>query len=145
MVPIEALVASFLPISELRGGIPIAIYYGVNPILALLICSSVNLLPILIVFFLLEKIVKIRVFGKIYEKIVKRVEKKKDVVEKYGYLGLLMFVAVPLPMTGVWTASLLAYLLGLKKLKAFIYISFGTFLAGIIVTSVSLGVKDILI
>ncbi|MCS7121556.1 MAG: small multi-drug export protein [Archaeoglobaceae archaeon] len=145
MVPLEALIISILPVSELRVAIPLAIYYGVNPFLAFLFCSLANIVPVPFILLALEKIEKLiekTPFEKIYRKIVERVEKKKTVIEKYGYAGLVIFVGIPLPATGAWTASLLAFLLRLNKFKAFVYIALGVFLAGTIVTLASLGVLN---
>jgi len=66
---------------------------------------------------------------------VERARKKVHAkVEKYGYWGLLLFVAVPLPVTGAWTGTLGAWVLGLSYKKAFFAIAGGVVLAGIIVS-----------
>ena len=64
--------------------------------------------------------------------------KKKDKIDKYGIWGLLLFVAIPLPGTGGWTGALLASLLHLDKKKSFGIISLGVFIAGLIITVLSL-------
>ncbi len=64
--------------------------------------------------------------------------KKRDKIDKYGIWGLLIFVAIPLPGTGGWTGALLASLLHLDKKKSFLVISLGVFIAGLIMTVLSL-------
>ncbi len=64
--------------------------------------------------------------------------KKRDKIDKYGVWGLLLFVAIPIPGTGAWTGSLLASLLYLDKKKSFLVISVGVFIAGLIITILSL-------
>ena len=69
-------------------------------------------------------------------------EKHKGQIEKYGYLGLILFVGIPLPGTGAWTGALLAVLLNLDKKKSFIYIMLGIVLASIIMSILSYGILD---
>ena len=64
--------------------------------------------------------------------------KKRDKIDKYGIWGLLLFVAIPLPGTGGWTGALLASLLHLDKKKSFGVIAIGVFIAGLIISILSL-------
>jgi len=140
---LKVVVVSALPISELRGGIPLALYLGFNPVEAYTISVVGNLLPIpflLLLLSLIERIALKTPLSSIYLKIVRRTERRKDIIDKYGYLGLTIFVAIPLPVTGAWTGCLLAFLLGLDKIKSLMYIALGVALAGIIVLTTSLGV-----
>jgi len=143
---IEVLVVSAMPLSELRGGIPLALYLGFSPLESYILGVVGNLIPVPFILLLLDKIknIKIKFISKAYLEITKRVEKKRELIERYGYVGLTLFVAVPLPVTGAWTGSLLAFLLGLNKLKSFLAISVGVSLAGIIVTLTSLGVLQVI-
>ena len=68
--------------------------------------------------------------------------KKKDKIEKLEYIGLLLFVGIPLPGTGAWTGSLIAALLNMDKKKSLIYAILGVVLAGIIMLVVSYGILD---
>jgi len=140
---LKVVVVSALPISELRGGIPLALYLGLNPVEAYAISVVGNLLPIpfLLMFLsLIERIALRTPLSSIYLRIVRRTERRKDIIDKYGYLGLTLFVAIPLPVTGAWTGCLLAFLLGLDRFKSLVYIALGVALAGIIVLATSLGV-----
>ena len=134
-----------MPLSELRGGIPLALYLGFSPLESYILAVLGNLIPVPFILLLLDKIknIKIKFISKIYLATTTRIEKRRSIIEKYGYVGLMLFVAVPLPITGAWTGSLLAFLLGLNKLKSFIAISVGVSLAGIIVTLTSVGVLHI--
>jgi len=144
---LEVLVVSAMPFSELRGGIPLAIYLGLPPVEAFLLAVLGNLLPIPFLLVFLDRIDRIVIrwepLASIYIKVVERIERKRRIVERYGYLGLLMFVAIPLPMTGAWSGSLLAFLLRLNKTKSLIFISIGVLIAGILVLSASLGILSI--
>jgi len=143
---IEVLVVSAMPLSELRGGIPLALYLGFSPLESYILGVVGNLIPIPFILLLLDKIknIKIKFISKVYTAITTRIEKRRNLIEKYGYVGLMLFVAVPLPITGAWTGTLLAFLLGLNKFKSFLAISLGVSLAGIIVTLTSLGVLHVI-
>ncbi|HIP25299.1 MAG TPA: ligand-binding protein SH3 [Archaeoglobus profundus] len=135
-----------MPLSELRGGIPLALYLGYSPLESYVLAVLGNIIPVPFILLLLDKIknIKIKFISKIYLATTTRIEKQRSVIEKYGYVGLMLFVAVPLPITGAWTGSFLAFLLGLNKLKSFLAISVGVSLAGVIVTLTSIGVLQII-
>jgi len=144
----EVLIVSAMPISEIRGGIPLAIYYGLNPISAYLVAFVGNLIPIPLLLLSLDKLMKFMMrmdgFKGFYNRLIERVEKKRDLIEKYGYIGLTLFVAIPLPITGAWTATLLAIVLNLKKVKSLLFISVGIGIAGLIVLTTTIGVLNLL-
>uniref|UniRef100_A0A7J3LZ95 Ligand-binding protein SH3 n=1 Tax=Archaeoglobus fulgidus TaxID=2234 RepID=A0A7J3LZ95_ARCFL len=148
MESLYVILISALPIFELRAGIPVAIYYGFKPWEAYTLAIFGNFLPVPFLLLLLNKLLEIakrfRTLWAIYEFIHLRVEKRREIVEKYGYLGLTLFVAIPLPVTGAWTASLLAFLLGLNNLKASIAILLGILIAGIIVLIPTVGIAELL-
>ena len=58
-------------------------------------------------------------------------------IKKWGYLGLMLFVSIPLPITGAWTAVLIGAILDFKPLKSFIAITFGLIISGSIITYLS--------
>ena len=68
-----------------------------------------------------------------------RAEKKNDLIKKYAYWGIFLFVAVPLPGTGAWMGALIASLLEMDIKKVFPVIALGVLVAGIIVSAVSYG------
>jgi len=129
------------PISELRGGIPLGISLGLDPLLTFfiaIIANTILFFPILLVLRLFYDgiLCRLQIFNR-YLDDVRR--KGKPGVEKYGYLGLALFVAIPLPVTGVYTASTLSWLLGMDRRKAFPAITLGVIIAGIIVLLITLG------
>jgi len=81
-------------------------------------------------------------YARVFDRFVERVRLKvSGSVEKYGYWGLLAFVAIPLPVTGAWTGAVGAWVLGMHKRKAAFFIALGVLVAGLIVTAiVGLGV-----
>ncbi|MCS7134244.1 MAG: small multi-drug export protein [Candidatus Pacearchaeota archaeon] len=138
---------SFLPISELRGGIPFALASGMHPLLAFFVCTLVNLLVAPFVFFFLDKTYYFFFRKSIEEnKIIKKIKKKsiEEKIKKYGPIALTFFVAIPFPFTGAWTGSVIAWLLRIEKKKALFFISLGVIIAGILVTLASLGILQIL-
>lgn len=144
---------SLVPISELRGSIPFAYFNGINLFQAFCIAvlSNAMVAPIAMIFFsTLHKILdKWGFYHRVFEKTVSRARAKvESKIEKYGYLGLLIFVAIPLPVTGAWTGSLGAWVLGLNKTKSILFIGLGVLIAGIIVSAVLLsgvGISSIFI
>lgn len=134
---------SMLPIFELRGAIPIGInYYKVNPFIVFLISITGNMIPIffiLLFFRFIENLLrKNKHTENLLEKIFTRTRKKSKIIEQYEELGLIMFVAIPLPVTGAWTGSLAAYIFGLNFWKSILFIFIGVLSAGIIVTLLSI-------
>jgi uncharacterized membrane protein len=140
---LTVLLASMLPVSELRGAIPLALGFGAHPLEAYVICVLGNLAPIIPVMLVLPVIASkasyIPIFHKLFTWIDRRTEKQQQTVNKYGFIGLTIFVAVPLPMTGVWTGAAVAYLLGIRKRYAFFALLLGVMLAGALVTLVAGG------
>ncbi len=132
-----------LPIFELRGALPVAINVFHLPwYYALLLALVGNLLPVpfLLLFlnFFSGRLSKIGIFKKMLQWLFERTRRQGKIIERYERIGLALFVAVPLPLTGAWTASLIAVLFGLKFKYAFLSIFFGVFIAGIIVTCLCL-------
>ncbi|HIQ50274.1 MAG TPA: ligand-binding protein SH3 [Nanoarchaeota archaeon] len=143
----SVIFVSALPFSELRGGIPLAIAIGFDPLTAFILGVIGNIIPVPILLLFLNELknffCRYRIIEKIYKKIENHVIKRKNFIEKYGYLGLTFFVALPLPITGAWTGCLLAFLLKLDYKKSFFHIFAGIIIAGIIVLLTTLGVITI--
>ena len=141
VLAVLAIAAS--PLSELRGAIPVAIsafnfpwYY------ALLISVIGNLLPAVFILVFLDTISrwlsKVRFFDQLLKWLFERTRRQGKIIERYERIGLALFIAIPLPVTGAWTGSVIAVLLGLKFRYAFLSIFTGVLIAGIIVTSATL-------
>ena len=132
-----------MPILELRGGLIAAALLGVSPWQSYIICIIGNILPVPFILLLINKILEwmrnSKHFIKIAEWLDKKVEKHKGQIEKYGYLGIVLFVGIPLPGTGAWTGSLIASVLEMDKKKTFLAVLIGVFLASIIMMVLSFG------
>lgn len=137
-------IVSLMPVLELRGGLLAASLLEVEYIRALIICVIGNVLPIpfvlLFLRFILDLFEKWSVTKKIVTWLEKKVESKREQIDKYGYWGLVIFVGIPLPGTGAWTGSLLAVMLGLSRKKSFICILLGVVMAAIIMSILSYGI-----
>lgn len=134
---------SVLPIFECRLGMFTAIVLlDMNPFVGFIISFLGNILPIpfilLLINWVFEILKKVSHINKIIFWLEDKTLKKRDTIDKYGIWGLLIFVAIPLPGTGGWTGALLASLLHLDKKKSFVVISIGVFIAGLIITVLSL-------
>ena len=141
---ILVFIISLLPILELRGGLIAAALLGLDPIPSYIISIIGNLLPIPFILLLINKVLdwmrKSKHFSKIANWLDSKVEKHKGQIEKYGYLGIVLFVGIPLPGTGAWTGSLIASVLEMDKKKTFLAVLLGVFLASIIMMVLSFGI-----
>jgi uncharacterized membrane protein len=138
------LVAAMLPVTELRGSIPLAISWGLSPGQAFLISIIGNAIPVIPLLFFLEPVTeylrRIKLFDKFFTWLYARTRKKSDKVEKYGAIGLILFTAIPFPTTGAWTASIAAIIFKIRFRLAFPAILVGILIAGIVVTILSTGI-----
>jgi len=139
----QVLLATVLPISELRGGMWLGIVtYRLDPLLIFSIAVIANILVFFPVFFVLRLfydkfLFRVPLFGRYLDGLRKR---GKPMVDKYGFWGLFLFVAVPLPLTGAYTGTILAWLLDMDWKKAFPAVALGVVVAGVIVFLITLGV-----
>ena len=134
-------IISALPLSELRGAIPLAILkFGFSPAKALLISFLGNVLPVLPLLIGIEKVSEYlihrfhwfnRFFGWLFERTRR---KHKNHFHYFGDLALFLFVAVPLPLTGAYSGVVAAFIFGVPKNHAFWSIISGVMAAGLIVT-----------
>lgn len=148
---IYAVILSILPVSELRGGLPLAIIFARDnniPIaLVFILILTINILAIFLAFFFLDKLhklfLKIKIYRKFFERYLGGFQKKMDKFEKkystIGFLALTLFVAVPLPATGAWSGVLISRLLGLDRKKSISAIAIGVIIAGVLVLLGMLG------
>jgi uncharacterized membrane protein len=131
-----------MPVIELRGAIPLGISLGMSPLETCAVAVLGNLVPVVpVMLFLRYAASWLRRFASVRHAtdwFFTRTRARSRIVQKYGPIGLVLFVAVPLPSTGAWTAAVAAFLFGIGIRKAFAAISLGTVLAGVIVTGLSL-------
>lgn len=140
-------IISVCPILECRLGMFTAIVLlRMNPFAGFIISFLGNILPIpfilLLINWIFDVLKKVPGINKLVYWLEAKTLKKRDKIDKYGVWGLLIFVAIPLPGTGGWTGALLASLLHLDKKKSFFVISIGVFIAGLIITVLSLFVGN---
>ncbi|MEO0082234.1 MAG: small multi-drug export protein [candidate division WOR-3 bacterium] len=132
-----------VPIVELRGAVPVGInLLGLPWYRAVLFAVLGNMLPILLVLFLLERLAawlsRIQAFARFFEWLFARTRRKSRLVERYEFWGLAVFVGIPLPMTGAWTGAVAAVIMGVPYWRALLSILLGVLMAAAVVTSLSL-------
>ena len=137
------VIVSALHIFELRGALPLAINLFHMPwYWALSLAVVGNMIPVPFLLLFLESVAKgisrVENGRRLVEWVFQRTRQRSSVIERYERIGLALFVAIPLPMTGAWTGSIAAFLLGLKFSYAFLSILCGVIIAGAIVTSLCL-------
>ncbi|HJN16506.1 MAG TPA: small multi-drug export protein [Armatimonadota bacterium] len=145
-VPPLAIVAilSAAPISEVRGGIPAGCILGLPiwQILAVAIpCNVLAVMPIILWFEPMYEYFKDKpVVGRVFEWVLRRARKREDLVKKYGVFALTMFVALPLPITGAWTGSVIASVFNFGFWRSVVCVTLGVCIASTIMTLVCMGV-----
>lgn len=138
------VLTAMAPISELRGAIPIGLALGLPSEIVILTSVVANCLVFFPIYFGLKYFYSSFLSKyKIVQNRIDKIRKKgKPYVDKYGILGILLFIAVPLPFTGAWTGTVLAWLMGLGWKRSFITIFCGVLIAGVIVTVLALGILN---
>ncbi|MCX6790791.1 MAG: small multi-drug export protein [Candidatus Gribaldobacteria bacterium] len=140
---LQVFLLAMTPVGELRVAIPVGVgVYHLNWFLVFLLGVLGNLVPValLLLFFnpaskYLSK--KFRFFKDFFIWLFEHTKKRhQKAINEYGWWGLMVFVAIPLPMTGGWTGSLIAFMMGMKFKRAFSAIGVGVVVAGLIVTLV---------
>jgi uncharacterized membrane protein len=137
-----------MPIAELRGAIPLALALGFTPQKAYILSFIGNLIPVIPLLFFLQPISDrlrhIKIFERFFNWLFERTRKKATLIEKFEALGLILFVAIPLPVTGAWTGCVAATLFKIRFRYALAAIICGVALAGLIVIGISLAGKGIM-
>lgn len=140
-----AVLLSAAPFSELRGGIPYAMSVArMHWLPAFLLCVATNLAIIPAWWVFLETVnrhmLRIGWYGRFFHRRLKAARRGvHGNVERYGYLGLTLFVAIPLPITGAYTGLLAAWSLGMDRRKSWLSVALGVTIAGVVVTLVMTG------
>ena len=137
-------IVSMIPLLELRGSILAAGFMNMEFFSTFIAAVLGNMLPIPFILIFIESIFKFMKKTKHLSKLACGIEKralsKSEQIEKYGYFGLFIFVAIPLPGTGAWTGSLISVLFGMKKWKSLIAIFFGVLTAGLVMSLLAFGI-----
>ena len=136
-------IISMIPILELRGGLLAASLLNISMVKAIPICILGNIIPIPFILLFIKQIFKwlkkTKIFRGLIIKMENRAMGKSDQIKRYEFLGLLLFVGIPLPGTGAWTGALIASLLEVDIKKSSIAILCGLFMASAIMYIVSYG------
>lgn len=140
---IKTAILALAPISELRGAIPYAISQNISAWEAYIFCVTLNAIVAPITYIFLSTVhkllLKINIYKRFAGSILERARKKlHPKVEKYGMWGIMLFVAVPLPITGAYTGTIGAWVLEIPLKKTIPATTLGVIIAGIIVTAVTL-------
>lgn len=139
-------IISMMPILELRGGLIAATLLGLEGIPSFIICFLGNIIPVPFILWLItpifDRMKKTKKLSALVDKLERKAMSKKEQIEKLQYLGLMLFIGIPLPGTGAWTGCLIAALLNMDKKKAMIASILGVIMAGIIMMFLSYGLLD---
>lgn len=154
-IPSEGItvILSMLPILELRGAIPWALAPesvgggGLDWVRAVPLAVLGNLIPIPPILLWIGPVSdwlrRVPLFDRFFAWLFRRTRRKGRIIEKYQALGLALFVAVPLPVTGAWTGAAAAFVFGIPFRQAMPAIIGGVLLAATVVTLATLGVLAI--
>ena len=135
-------IISMVPIVELRGAIPVAAAMELNPLIYYPVAVVGNMLPVPFIFLFARKVLvwgaDKKFIGKFFKWILEKGAKAGVKLQKRGpaglFMGLLLFVGIPLPGTGAWTGTLAASILNMKFKHASLSVMLGVLLAGIIMS-----------
>jgi uncharacterized membrane protein len=143
------MLVSMLPVVELRLGIPFGIgTLGLPEWAALTAAVIGNLIPVPFIIVYIRRIFqwmrrRLPKLNSLVDRLERKAHLKGQKVTKYKYLGLMLFVAIPLPGTGAWTGSLAAAFLDMPLRKAIPSIVAGVLIAGMAITILSYGVVSL--
>lgn len=143
------MLMSMVPVVELRGGIPFGVALGLDIWPAYIAAVIGNMLPVPFIIIFIRRIFQwMRVhmprLNSLVDKLEQKAHLKGRIVTKYKYLGLMIFVAIPLPGTGAWTGSLAAAFLNMRLRKAIPSVFLGVLIAGVLISAITFGVTSLL-
>lgn len=136
---LQLIVISMIPIVELRGAIPWGIFMlHMQPLTVYFLCAIGSILPAPIILLFVQTVLgwmrKSTHFSKMADWIDRKAAKGSAKIAQYKFWGLMIFVAIPLPGTGVWTGCLAASVMEMNFWRAMLSVFLGTIIAGAIVT-----------
>lgn len=140
------LICSMIPIIELRGAIPLGAWLGLPWWQNYLLAVLGNMIPVPFILLFIRRFIawlqrsRVKFFAKVGDWLTRKAEKNRGKIERFSFFGVALFVAIPLPVTGAWTGSLVAATIGMKGWKAFLSALIGVLIAGVIMTLASYGV-----
>ncbi len=142
---IYVILLTLVPGIELRGSIPLALLVYKHPFSIVFLITVINILITPLVFLFWDAFLfvakRIKILDRFVNFYLRNLQKRSEkVVDKYGFFGLMLFVAIPLPGTGAYSGALIAEIFGMKKLQAFVAVSLGVLIAAAVVTLAIFGI-----
>ena len=142
------VLVSMIPIVELRGGIPFGVAAGLSVPASYLAAVIGNLLPVPFIIVYIRRIFQwmrrnMPHLDRMVDALERKAHLKGRIITRYKYLGLFIFVAIPLPGTGAWTGALAAAFLDMPLRRAIPAITLGVMTAGVIISILTFGVVNI--
>ena len=139
---LAVFIIAALPVLELRGAIPIGLSMGIEIKRVVFLSIIGNLVPVVPILFLLQPVSdflrRFWPFNRFFPWLFQRTKNRSGFIEKYEFLGLICFVAIPLPITGAWTGCVAATLFKIRFRYALLAITIGVCIAASIVLAVCL-------
>jgi uncharacterized membrane protein len=139
--------AAMLPVTELRGAIPLGVRLGLNPAENYIAAVMGNILPVPFAVIFIRRVfgwlqTKSKFLDKVVQKLTNSALRKSHKLRPGSVmLALIIFVAIPLPGTGAWTGAIIAAFLDIRLKTALPAITVGVLVSGVIVSLISYGVK----
>jgi len=135
-----AILWSLSPFGEAKAGIPYGMLNGLNVYLVFVACFLANVLVFPLMLFFLDRINRYFLHWVFYKKSALYVARKAKIgsgekIQKFGFWGLILFVMIPLPGTGVYAGSIATYLFKIERHKAFWANTIGIFISSVIIWS----------
>ena len=145
---ITVLLLAMLPLFELRGSVPIGIIFFELPAMKTAIYSIIgNLIPVIPLLLIFEPVYnqlkRFKWMDRFFEWLFQRTRRKGKLIERMKVVGLILFVGIPLPVTGAWTGSLAAFLFRIPLWQSLPAILGGIIIACVLVSLASLGIIQI--
>ena len=145
---VSTILVSMVPVLELRFGIPWGVAHGLSHFAAFVCAVIGNMIPLPFIVVYIRRIFKwmrrhLPQLDRVVDKLEAKAHLKGRKVTKYRYLGLMIFVAIPLPGTGGWTGALVAAFLDMRLQKAIPSIFAGVLIAGFLITGITYGFTSI--
>lgn len=146
---IYTMLLAMVPVMELRGAIPIGVAMGLPPLVAFVAAVIGNMIPVPFILIFIRRVfkwmrVRIPPLGGMVDKLEAKAHVKGRKVTRFKYLGLFIFVAIPLPGTGAWTGALAAAFLDMRLKSALPAIFAGVVVAGVLITGLTYGFLSII-
>jgi uncharacterized membrane protein len=139
---LSVIIMGMLPVFELRGAIPLGFYLRMPLTKIFILALLGNLIPVIPLYFLLQplttKLSRIPSFRTFFNWLFEHTKKRTEIIQQYEALGLMLFVAIPLPITGAWTGTIAAVLFRIRFKYTILAIIFGLIISGLIVTMLCL-------